>query len=114
MVLHCMLQDYDFKHFPSLGLGKLALGDEVGNMGGQGMDTLMRELADLGEEFIPKMPEMLLGLDNGTDSIKGKLGCPFTLQGNDPIVNEGLKSFHPQRSSSATSSLCGSCQPHQY
>ena len=44
-------------------------------MGGQGMDTLVGELVDIGEELIPELPEMLFGLDCSTDSIKGKLGC---------------------------------------
>ena len=72
---------------------KLALGDRVGYIGGQGMDTLAGELEDIREESIPKMPEILLRLDNGTNSIKGKLVHPLTLTGNGPIVDEGLKSL---------------------
>ena len=49
------------------------MGDEVGYMGGQSMDTLVRGLADVREEFILKMPEKLLRLDSCTDNIKGKL-----------------------------------------
>ena len=57
------------------------------------MDTLIRDLVDIREEFIPKMLEMLLRLDSCTNSIKDKLGHPLTLQVDGPIVNEGLKSL---------------------
>ena len=57
------------------------------------MDTLIGGLLDIGGEFILEVPEMLLRLDSSTDSIKGKLGCPLTLQHGGPIVNEGLESF---------------------
>ena len=32
-VLHCMLQDHDFKHLLGLGVGKLTLGDEGADAG---------------------------------------------------------------------------------
>ena len=60
MVSHCMLQDHDFKHLLGLGMREFALGDEGGYMGGQGIDTLIGELADIGEKFILEMLEMLL------------------------------------------------------
>ena len=60
-------------------------------MGRQGMDTLTGELQDIREEFILAVPEMLLGLHNSTDSIKGKPGHPLTLHGVGPIVDEGLE-----------------------
>ena len=40
------------------------------------MDTFIGELADVREEFIPEMPEMLLGRNSCPNSIKGKLGHP--------------------------------------
>ena len=60
-------------------------------MGRQGMDTLIRELADIREEFIPEVPEMLLGLDSSTNNIKSEPGHPLTLWGEGPIVSEGLE-----------------------
>ena len=57
------------------------------------MDTVIGVLVDIRVEFISEMPEMLLGLDRCAYSIKGKLGCPLTLWGNGPIVNEGLLSL---------------------
>ena len=52
-------------------MGKFALGDEGTYVGGQGMDTLTRELADIGEQVFPKM---LLCLNGSTNGIKGKSG----------------------------------------
>ena len=57
------------------------------------MDTLNRELVDIREEFIPEMPEMLLGVDSSTNRIKGKLGCPLTFWGDGPIVDEEVKTL---------------------
>ena len=74
MVLHGMLQDHDLQHFLSLEVGKLTLGDKGIDASGQGKDILIRELAGIREELIPKVPEMLLRLDSSADSIKGKLG----------------------------------------
>ena len=54
------------------------------------MDTLIGELADIGEKFIP---EMLIGFDSSADGIKGFLGHLLVLQGDGPIVNEGLQSL---------------------
>ena len=88
-----MLQDHDFEHFLGLGVSEFTLGDEGTDMGRQGMDTLIRELADVRKEFIPKMSQMLFGLYCSTNSIKGKLEHPLTHQGNGPIVNEGLESL---------------------
>ena len=85
-----MLQDHDFKHLLGLGVGKLTLGDEGADVGQQGMDALIRELADIGEKCIPKMPEMLLSFNSCVNSIKGHL---LVLWGDDPIVNKGLKSL---------------------
>ena len=59
----------------------------------QGMDMLDGELANTGKEFIPKMPEMLLGLYCSSNSIKGKLGHSLTPHSNGPIVDEGLESL---------------------
>ena len=75
MVSHCMLQDHDFKHLLGLEVGKFALGDEGADMGQQGMDALIRELADIGEKLIPKVPGMLLSFNSCADSIKGITGC---------------------------------------
>ena len=93
MISHGMLQDHDFQHFLGFGVRKFALGDEVFDMGGQGMDTLIRELEDVGNEFIPEVPEMFLKLYSGTDIIKGKLGHLLTPQGDGRIVDEGLESL---------------------
>ena len=71
------------------GVGKLALGDEDEYLGGQSMDTLIRELADVREELIPEVPEMLFGLNICPSSIKGKPGHPLTLWGDGAIVYEG-------------------------
>ena len=54
------------------------------------MDTLTRELANIGEQFIPKIPEMLLRLDCSTDGIPGKLGCLLTLHGDCATIYKGL------------------------
>ena len=48
---------------------ELALGDRVTNACGQHMYTLDREVPDVGEQFIPEGPEMLLRLDSSPDSI---------------------------------------------
>ena len=64
------------------------MGNKDVGMGRQGMDTLIGELADIREEFIPEVPEMLLRLYCSTDSIRGKPGHPLTLQGDGPIVDE--------------------------
>ena len=64
--------------------------DEGTDAGKQGMDTLIKELVDIGEKLIPKMQEMLLGFDSHADSIKGITGHLLVLQGNGPIVNKEL------------------------
>ena len=61
-VLHFMLQDHDFKHFLGLRVREFALGEEVSDMGSQGVDAIIGELADIREHFVPEAPEMLLGL----------------------------------------------------
>ena len=43
------------------------------------MDALIGKLADISDEFIPEVPEMLLRLYCSTDSIKAKPGHPLTL-----------------------------------
>ena len=70
---------------------EFTLGDEGSDMGRQGMNTLIGELADIGKELIPEMLEMLLRLDSSASCIKGKLGHPLTLWGDGPIVNERLE-----------------------
>ena len=55
-------------------------------MGRQGMDTLVREVADIREEFILEMPEMFLGLNSCPNSIKGRLGHPPDSLGDGAIV----------------------------
>ena len=62
-------------------------------MGRQGMDTLIRELAEIGEQFIPEIPEMFFRLYFSTDGIKGKSGHLLTLWSDGPIVYEGLESI---------------------
>ena len=57
------------------------------------MDTLIRELADIAEKLIPKVPEILLGFNSCADSIKGIAGCLLVLQGDGPIVDKGLQSM---------------------
>ena len=93
IVLHGVLQDNYLQHFLGMGVGKFTLGDEGRDMGRQGMDTLIGESVDIGVEFIPEVPKMLLRLDSSTDSIKGKPGHPLTLQGDGLIVDEGLGSL---------------------
>ena len=73
-----MLQDHDLQHFLCLGMGKFVLGEKGMERGGQGMDTLIGELEDIREEFVPEVPEMLLRLDSSPNSIKGKLVYPLT------------------------------------
>ena len=82
MVSHCMLQDHGFEHFLGLEVSEFTLGDKDTDMGRQGMNMLIGELA-----------EMLLRLYCCTDGIKGKPGHLLTLQGDDPIVNERLGVF---------------------
>ena len=72
-------------------MGKLALGDKGGYFGGQNMDTLIRELADVREKLIPEVPEMLLRLNSCSSCIKGKPGHPLTFLGDSAIVYEGLE-----------------------
>ena len=55
MVSHCMLQDHEFWHLLGFGVREFTLGDEGNDMGVLGMDTLIGELADIGEEFIPEI-----------------------------------------------------------
>ena len=93
MISYGMLWDLAFQHFLGLGVREFALGNESVDVSRQSMDTLIGELADIREEFIPGVPEMLLGLHCSADSIKGKLGYPLTLWGNGPIVNETLDSL---------------------
>ena len=93
MVSHCMLQDHDFKHLLSLGMDKLALGNEGAYVGRQGMDTLIGELADIREKLILEVPEMLLSFNSGAYSIKGILGHLLVLWGDGPIVGKGLVSL---------------------
>ena len=57
VVLHCVLQDHDFEHFYGLGVGEFALGDKGTYMDTQGMDTLIGELADIREQFVPEVPD---------------------------------------------------------
>ena len=49
VVSHCVLQDHDFEYLYGLGVSEFTLGDEGRDMGTQGMDTLIRELADIRE-----------------------------------------------------------------
>ena len=62
-------------------------------MGGQGMDTLIGVLADIGEKFIPEMPEMLLNFYSSANGIKGFLGHLLVLHSYGPIVDKGLESL---------------------
>ena len=71
-------------------MGKHTLGDEGGYVDRQGMDTLVWQLVDIGEEFIL---EMLLRLNSCPDSIKGKLGCPLTPWVDCAVVDDGLESL---------------------
>ena len=88
-----MLQDHDFKHLLGLRMGELALGNEGVDVGRQVMATLIRELVDIGEKLIPKMPDMLLDFDSPADSIKGITVHLLMLQDDGPIVNKGLESL---------------------
>ena len=71
IISHCMLQDHDFKHLLGLGMREFTLADKGGYAGRQGMDTLIRELADVREQFILEMPEMLISLYSSADGIMG-------------------------------------------
>ena len=62
------------------------MGDKGSDVDGQDMDTLVRELANIGEELIPEVPEMLLGCDSSADSIKGKPEFSLALWGDGAIV----------------------------
>ena len=55
------------------------------------MDTHTGELADIREQFIPKMPEMLLEPNGSTNGIKSKLRCLLALHGDCAIICEGLE-----------------------
>ena len=79
-----MLQDHDFKHLLGLGIGEFVLGDEGGYMGGQGMDTLIGELVDIGEMFVP---EIFLNFYSSIDGIMGFPGHLLVLWGDGPIVD---------------------------
>ena len=116
MVSHCMLQDHDFKHLCGLGMREFTLADKGGYVGRQGIDTLIRDLADVGEQFIHEMPEMLISLYISANCIKGFLGHLLVLWVYGPIFDEGLESVYhcPVTSSSAASSLRSGHQPHQY
>ena len=50
-------------------MGEPAFGDEVTNVLGQCMYSLTRELPNIGEQFIPVGPEMLLRPYSCTDGI---------------------------------------------
>ena len=74
-------------------MGKLALGDKGTDVGRQGMDTLLGELADIREKLILEMPEMLLSFGSHANSIKGILGHLLVGQSEGPIVSKGLGSL---------------------
>ena len=63
-----------FSIFCVWGLRQFALGDKGSDAGGQGVDTVIRELVDIGEDLIPAVPEILLGLDSGASSTKPSWG----------------------------------------
>ena len=71
-------------------MGEVALGDKGAYVGGQGMDTLIGELADIGEKLIP---EMLLSFNSHVDSIKCFPGHHLVLLGDGSIVDKGLDSL---------------------
>ena len=72
-------------------MGELALGDEGGYTGGQGIVTLIRELVDVRGGVHPRnVPQTLNSCPN---SIKGKLEHPLTPWGDNAIVDEGLQSL---------------------
>ena len=72
-------------------MGKFALGDEGTYAGGQGMNTLSRQLVDIREQLIPKVQEILLRLSGSTNGIKGKLACLLALPSYCAIIYEGLE-----------------------
>ena len=57
------------------------------------MDTLIGELAHIGEKLIPKIPEMLLKFNSCANSIKGITRYLLVLWGDGSIVNKGLESL---------------------
>ena len=118
MISYSMLQDHGFKHLLHLGMEGLTSGNEVTELGQQGIDTLIGKLADIGEKLIPEVPEMLLSFDSCADNIKGFLGHLLFLHGDGPIVNEGLQAksvyLHPQTSSSTGISQYSNHEPHWY
>ena len=64
-----------------------------------------------GEKLMPKVPEMLHGLNSGANSIKG-IFCSSAVM--VPLSMRDCKIYlHPWTSPSADASLCASCQPHQ-
>ena len=62
MVKHCALQEHEFWHLFGFGVREFTMGDDSSDMGIQGMDTLIRELADIGEEFVPEMQVVVFSL----------------------------------------------------
>ena len=93
VVSHCMLQDHDFEHFLGMGVSEFTLGDEGTDMGRQSMNTLNREPADIRQKLFLEVPEMLPRVHCITNGIKSKPGHLLTLQGDGPIVYEGLEAF---------------------
>ena len=69
LVPYSMLENHDLQHLLGLGVGKLALGDEVGDALRQCMYSLARLLHNIGDKFIPMGPKMLLRLYGSHDSI---------------------------------------------
>ena len=91
MVSQRVLQVHKFKHLVGFGVGEFTFGDKSSDMGVKGMDTVIRELEDIGEEFIIEVPVMVLGLAYHVDGIQQLPGYLLTPQSICAIVVEGLE-----------------------
>ena len=69
MVPYSMLEYHDLQQLQGFGVGKPALSDEVGDVLRQCIYSLTGLLPNIGDQFIPMGPKMLLGLYHSPDGI---------------------------------------------
>ena len=93
MVLNSMLEYHYLQHLLCFGVGKPALGDEVGNALRQYMHSLTGLLPNVRDKFIPMDPKMLIGLYYSSDGIKGSPGLLHIFWHCGTVVNKGLESL---------------------